>query len=118
MEYTMTIILSLDSIIELIFFTLYIPDSDVMSFTHDSLGGIYIFYDAIKFQMFNSSRVVELLIQIQQPILKFDKLTINEYNLIISEYQFADFVSPVLFYLYAESLSKVENSDIYNCIFE
>ena len=53
-------------------------DPDVMSFRHDPLVGIGIFYLAIKFQMLNRSRVVKWLTVIQQPILEFNKYTVKE----------------------------------------
>jgi hypothetical protein len=54
-------------------FTLAILDPDVMSFRHDPLVGIVIFYLAMKFQTVNRSRGAKWLIVIQQRILDFNK---------------------------------------------
>jgi hypothetical protein len=72
-----------------------------MTFRHDPLVGIGIFYLAIKSQTLNRSRVVKWLMVIPQPILEFDKFTVMEYILIISEHESTDFVSPVLLNLRA-----------------
>ena len=82
--------------------TVCILDPDVMSFRHDPLVGIGIFYLAIKSQTLNRSRVVKWLTVIQQPILELDKYTVKEYILIVSEHESTNFVSPVLFNLRAE----------------
>ena len=50
---------SLEDVIEVILFTLCILDPDVMSFRHDPLVGIGIFYLAIESQILNRSRVVK-----------------------------------------------------------
>jgi len=92
----------LEGVIEVILFTLRILDPDVMSFRHDPLVGIGIFYLAIKSQTLNRSRVVKWLTVIQQPILEFKKYTVKEYILIVSEHQSTNFVSPVLFNLCTE----------------
>jgi len=73
-----------------------------MRFRHDHLVGIGIFYLAIKSQTLNRSRVVKWLMVIQQPILEFNKYTVKEYILIISEHESTTFVSPVLFNLGAD----------------
>jgi len=87
----------LEGVIEVILFTLRILDPDVMSFMHNPLVGIGIFYLAIKSQTLNRSRVVKWLTLVQQPILEFNKYTVNEYILIISEHEYTNFGSPVLF---------------------
>ena len=79
--------------------TVRILDPDVMRFRHDSLVGIGIFYLAIKSQMLNRCRAVKWLMVEQQPILKFNKYTVYEYILIISEHQSTNFMSPVVFNL-------------------
>jgi len=84
-----------------------------MSFRHDPLVGIGIFYLAIKSQTLNRSRVVIWLTVIQQPILEFNRYTVKKYILIVSEHESTNVVSPVLFNLHAESLSKVGNAEIY-----
>ena len=68
-----------------------------MKFRHDPLVGIGIFYLAIKSQTLNRCRTVKWLMVVQQPIVQFDKYTVCEYILIISEQQSTNFVSPVLF---------------------
>jgi hypothetical protein len=60
------------------------------------LVGIGIFYIAMKSQTLSRSRVVQWLMVIQQPIVKFNKYTLCEYILIISEHQSTNYVSPVL----------------------
>ena len=92
----------MEGVIEVILFTLRILDPHVMRFRHDPLVGIGIFYLAIKSQMLNRSRVVKWLTVIQQPILEFNKYTVKEYILIVSEHESTNFVSPVLFNLRAE----------------
>jgi len=109
---------SLKGVIEVILFTLNILDPDVMSFRHDPLVGIGIFYLAIKTKTLNRSRVVKWLTLVQQPILELNKDTAKVYILIISEHKSTNFGSPVLFNLSAESLSKVGNSEIFWCISE
>jgi hypothetical protein len=76
----------LEGFVEVILFTLHILDPDVMSFRHDPFVGIAIFYLAIKSQTLNRSRVVKWLMVVQQPMLEFNKYTVNEYVLIISEH--------------------------------
>jgi len=93
---------SLESVIEVILFTLRILDPDVMRFRHDPLVGIGIIYLAIKSQTLNRSRVVKWLTVIQQPILEFIEYTVKEYILIVSEHESTNFVSPVLFNFCAE----------------
>ena len=73
-----------------------------MSFRHDPLVGIGIFYLAIKSQTLNRSRVVKWLMVIQQPILEFNRYTVYRYIMIISEHESTTFVSPELFNLCAE----------------
>ena len=92
----------MEGVIEVILFTLRILDPDVMSFRHDPLVGMGIFYLAIKSQTLNRSRVVKWLTVIQQPILELNKYTVKEYILIVSEHESTNFVSPVLFNLRAE----------------
>jgi len=77
-------------------------DPDVMSFRHDRLVGIGIFYLAIKSQTLNRSQVVKWLMVIQHPILELNKYTVYEYILIISEHDSTNFVSPVLITLRTE----------------
>jgi hypothetical protein len=91
--------LSLEGDIEVILITLHILDPDVISFRHDPLVGIGIFYLAIKSQMLNRSRVVKWLMVIQQPLLELNKYTVNEYILIVSEHLSTYFVSSGLFTL-------------------
>ena len=55
---------------------------------------------------------------IQQPILEVNKYTVYEYILIISIHEPTNFISPVLFNLRVEYLSKVGNSEIFWCISE
>jgi hypothetical protein len=93
---------SLEGVSEVILFTVHILDPDVMSFRHDPLVGIGIFYLAIKFQMHNRSRVVKWLKVIQQPIREFSKYDVKEYILIVSEHESTNFMSPVLFNLCTE----------------
>jgi hypothetical protein len=93
---------SREGVIKLIPFTLRILDPDVMSFRHDPLVSIGIFYLAIKAQMLNRSRVVKWLTVTQQPILEFLTNMFNEYILIISEHKSTNFGSPVLFNLSSE----------------
>jgi len=64
-------------------------------------------------QMINRSRAVKWLTVVQQPIRKFDKYTVYEYIVIISEHQSTNFLSPVVFNLYTEWLFKVGNFEIY-----
>jgi hypothetical protein len=87
----------LEGVIEVILLTLRILDPDVMSFRHDPLVGISIFYLAIKSQTVNRSRVVKWLTVIQQPIQEVTKYTVKEYILIVSEHESANFVCSVLF---------------------
>jgi len=67
-----------------------------MSFRHDPLVGIDIFYRAMKSQMLDRSRAVKWLTVTQQPILEFKNYTVYEYIGIILEHQSTNFVSPVL----------------------
>ena len=92
----------MEGVIEVILFTLRILDTDVMSFRHDPLVGIGIFYLAIKSQTLNRSRVVKWLKVIQQPILQFNKYTVKENILIVSEHESTNFWSPVFFNLCVE----------------
>jgi hypothetical protein len=94
--------LSLEGVIEVILFTLRILDPDVMSFRHDPLVGIGIFYLAIKSQTLNRSRVVKWLTVVQQPILEFNKYSVDEYILIMFEHKSTNFMSTVLFNLSAD----------------
>jgi hypothetical protein len=100
----------LEGVTEVILFTLHILDLDVISFGHDPLVGIGIFYLVIKSQKLNRSRVVQWWAIIQQPILELNKYTVKEHILIISDHESTYFMSPVLFNLLGESLSKVGNS--------
>jgi hypothetical protein len=93
---------TLEDVIEVILFTLRILDLDVMSFRHDPLVGIGIFYLAVKSQTLNRSRVVKCLTVIQQPILEFNKYTVKEYILIVSKQQSTNLASPGLFNLCRE----------------
>ena len=92
----------MEGVNEVILFTLHILDPDVMRFRHDPLVGIGIFYLAIKSQTLNRCRAVKWLTVVQQPILKFNKYTVYEYVLIISEHQSTNFMSPVVFNLCME----------------
>jgi hypothetical protein len=92
----------LESVIEVILLTLHVLDPDDMSFRHDPLVGIGIYYLAIKSQTLNRSRVVKWLPVIQQPILELNEYTDKEYILIVSEHESTNFVSPVLFNLHEE----------------
>ena len=93
--------------------TVRILDPDGTRFRHDPLVGIRIFYLAIKSQTLNRCRAVTWLTVVQQAILKFNKCTVYEYILIISEHQSTNFMSPVVFDVCTELLSKVGNSEIY-----
>jgi len=108
----------LEGVIEVILFTLHVLDPDVMSFRHDPLVGISIFYLAIKSQTLNRSRVVKWSMVIQQPILECDKYTVKKHILIVSEHESTNFVSPVLVNLRTEWLTKVGNSEIFCFISE
>jgi hypothetical protein len=92
----------LEGVVEVILFTLRILDPDVMSFRHDPLVGIGIFYLVIKSQTLNRSRVVKWLTVGQQPILEYNTYTVNKYNLIISKHKSTNFRSPALFNLSRE----------------
>jgi len=92
----------LEGDIEVIHFTLRILDPDGRSLRHNCLVGIGIFYLAIKSQTLNRSSVVKWLMVIQQPILEFNKWNVKKYNLIISEHESTNFVSPVHFNLHEE----------------
>jgi hypothetical protein len=92
----------LEGVMEVILFTLRILDPDVMRFRYDPLGGIGIFYLAIKSQTLNRSSVVKRLTVIQQPILEYNQYTVKEYIRIISEHESTNFVSPVLLNLCTE----------------
>jgi hypothetical protein len=89
----------LEGVIEV---TFRIKDPDVMRVRHDPLVGIRIFYLAIKSQTRNRSRGVKWLTVVQQPILKYNKYTVKEYILIVSEHQSTIFVSPVIINLCME----------------
>jgi len=93
--------------------TFGILDPDVLRFRHDPLVGIGIFYLAIKSQMVNRCRAVKWLMVVQQPILNFNKYSVKEYFLIISEHQSTNFVSLVISNLCTDQLSKVGNSEIF-----
>jgi len=110
LKYRKTKNLDLEGVINV---TFGILDPDVLRFRHDPLVGISIFYRAIKSQMFHSCRAVKSLMVVQQPILNLNKYTVKEFFLIISEHQSTNFVSPVLFNLCTEQLSKVGNSEIF-----
>jgi hypothetical protein len=92
----------LEGVIKVILFTLHILDPDVMCFRHDPLVGIGRVYLAIKSQTLNRRCVVKCLMVIQQPILQFNKYTVYEYILIISEHESTNFLSPVLINLRTE----------------
>jgi hypothetical protein len=79
--------------------TFHILDPDVMRFRHDTLVGIGIFCLAIISQTLNRCRAVKWLTVEQQPIVKFYKYTVYEYILIISEHEFTNVMSAVLFNL-------------------
>jgi len=98
--------------------TFCILDPHVISFRHDPLVGIGIFYLAIKSQMLNRCRAVKWLMVVQQAILKIDNYTVFKYILVISEYQSANFESAVLFNLCTESMSVVGISKIFSPISE
>jgi hypothetical protein len=89
----------LEGVIEVTFCML---DPDVMRFRHDPLVGIGLFYLAIKCQMPNRCRAVKWLTVVQQKNVKCNKYTVDEYILIISEHQFTNLLSPVLFNLCME----------------
>jgi len=91
--------MGLEGVIEI---TFRIVDPDVMRFRHNPLVGIGIVYLAIKSQTLNRCRAVKWLTVVQQPIVKFNKYTVYEYILIISEHQSTNLVSPVLFNLCTE----------------
>ena len=55
----------MEGVIEVILFTLRILNPDVMSFRHDPMVGMGIFYLAIKSQTLNRSRVVTWLTVVQ-----------------------------------------------------
>ena len=82
--------------------TVHILDPDAMIFRHDPLVGIRIFYLAIKSQTLDRWRAVKWLTVVQQPILKFNKYTVYEYILIISELRSTNFMSSVVFNLCTE----------------
>jgi len=82
--------------------TFGILDPDVLSFRHDPLVGISIFYLAIKSQTLNRCCTVKWWMVVRQPILKFNEYTAKEYILIVSEYQSSNFVFPVLLNLCTE----------------
>jgi hypothetical protein len=84
-----------------------------MSFRHDPLIGIGIFYCAIKSQTLNRCRAVEWLTVIQLPILEFNKYTITEYIMIISEHESTKFMSSGLINFCPEELSQVGISEIF-----
>ena len=73
-----------------------------MSFRHDPLVGIGIFYPAIKSHTLNRSRVVKWLTVVQQLILELNKYTVDEYILIILEHESTNFGSAVLINLSTE----------------
>jgi hypothetical protein len=104
---------SLEGAIEVIVSTWHILDPDVTSFTPDPWAGIGIFYLAIKFQTCNRCRVANWLTVIQQPIPEFNKHTVKEYILNVSEHEFSEFMSTVLFNLGVAKLSKVGNSQVF-----
>jgi len=96
--------------------TFHILDPDIIRFRHDPFISISILYLTIKSQMLNRCRALQWLTVLQQPILKFNKYTVYECILIISEHQSTNTVSWVLFKLCTEQLSKVWNSEIFWCI--
>jgi hypothetical protein len=104
---------SLEGVIEVTLFTLRKLDPDVMSFRHDPLIGIGIFYGAIKSETLNRCGAVEWLTVIQLPILEFNEFTITEYIMIISEHESTKFMSSGLINFCPEELSKVGNSEIF-----
>jgi hypothetical protein len=85
-----------DGVIAVIPIPLGILDPDVMSFRHDPLVSIGIFYIAIKSQTLDRSRVMKWLMVVQSPILEFNRYTVNEYNPVISKHESTNFGSPVL----------------------
>ena len=87
----------MEGVVEVILFSLRILDPDVMSCRYHPLVGIGIIYPAIKSQTLNRSRGVKWFMVVQQPILEFNKYTVNENILIISEHESTNFWSPVLF---------------------
>jgi len=84
-----------------------------MSFRHDTLVGIGIFYLPIKFQMLNRRRVVIWLTVIQQSILELNIYTGHEYIVMIFKHESTNFVTPVLFKMHTKKLSTVGNSKIF-----
>jgi len=91
--------LTLEHIIKV---TFSILDPDVMRFRHDPLVGIGIVYLVMKSQTLNRCRAAKWLMVVQQLILKFNKYTVYEYIVIISEHQSTHFLSPVLLNLGTE----------------
>ena len=76
---------SLKGGITVILFTVRILGPDDVSLRYDPMVGISIFYLAIKSQTFKRSGAVIWLTVILQPMVEFDKYTVNEYILIISK---------------------------------
>jgi hypothetical protein len=76
---------SLKGGITVILFTVCILGPDDVSLRYDPMVGISIFYLAIKSQTFKRSGAVIWLTVILQPMVEFDKYTVNEYILIISK---------------------------------
>jgi len=91
--------MALEGVIEI---TFRILDPDGMTFRHDPLVDIGIFYLPIKSQMLNRCRAVKWLNVVQMPIVMFDQYTVYEYILIISEHESTNLMSPVLFTLCTE----------------
>jgi len=98
---------------KVILFTLHLLDPDVMSFRHDPLVAIGIFYLEIKSQMLNRCRAVKWFAVIQHPIGEFDKYTVKEYILIISQHKSNNLMALVLFNVRVELLSKAMNSKLF-----
>jgi hypothetical protein len=92
----------MQGVTKVILFTLRILNPDVISFWHDPLVGIGIFYLAIKSQKLKRSRIVKWLTVIKQPILEFDTYTVKEYILIVSEHKSTNCMCAVLINLHPE----------------
>jgi len=82
---------ALEGVIEV---SLHIVDPHVMRFRRYPEVGINMHYVAITFQIFNWCWAVKWFTVVPQPILKFNKCTVYEYILIISEHQSTKLVSP------------------------
>jgi hypothetical protein len=87
----------LKGVTKVIIFAVYVLDPNDISFSQDTLVGMFILYFTIKFQILEWIWIEKWTTVIQQPILKINKHCVKGYISILAKYQSTDIVFPVLF---------------------